>query len=294
MRFTRKYQSQENKGRKIAVKSFIFFVSLLLLQPFPISGQAGKRLAMRYHRQHTQVWCWAASIAMVVEYLKGGRIEDCEVLSLYDRRFGGPGRCCEGDPRCQRGSMPGEIGPILGNIFDVHGRILDRGLTWSEIVSNIDDDKPIIAWVWNSPTSAHVVVIVGYRQPRVILIFDPLTGPKEVSFDGFAANWGPGHNWNISWIFSSGRSGRTSETPIPRPGPARRQVECQHRIACGHRVACGHRQECVHRIQCQHPIWTPYGLRPAHPYDTVHPYDVMHPYDTLHPYDTEHPFDYVN
>jgi hypothetical protein len=74
------------------------------------------------------------------------------------------------------------------------------------VVSNINDDKPVIAWIWNSPTSAHVVVIVGYRDPRTMLVFDPLRGPVEVAYDSFAANWGPQHNWNITWVFSSNRA----------------------------------------------------------------------------------------
>jgi hypothetical protein len=253
-------------------------------------GQS-KVLDIKFHRQNTQVWCWAASIAMVVEYLKGTPIEDCEVLSLYDRQFNGPGMCCQGDRRCQRGSMPGEIAPILGNIFDVHGRVVERGLSWNEVVSNINDDKPVIAWVWNSPTSAHVVVIVGYAQPNTLVVFDPMAGRLNLPFDRWATNWGPSHNWNISWIFTTDKAGGGGGGST---GRVERRIECQHQVACVHTMACGHRMPCAHRIQCQHPIYGPYGVVPAHPFDTIHPFDTAHPFDTQHPFDRPHQFDVVS
>lgn len=271
------------------------FLQLAPLTPGAAMGRGEKLLNLRYHRQHTQVWCWAASIAMVVEYIKGERIEDCEVLSLYDRQFGGPGRCCQGDTRCVRGSMPGEIGPILGNIFGVRGQVLNRGLSWQEVVANIDNDRPIIAWVWNSPTSAHVVVIVGYRDPGIIMIFDPLTGPKELPHNAFATNWGPSHNWNISWVFSSG----PNRTPGGGRGggPQWRTVidPCTHRAhpagdvgPCGHGVLhpAGDVYPCGH--VCYDTYGRPYPCHPAgdlfpcsHP---VHPAGDVYPCGhLLHP-----------
>jgi hypothetical protein len=280
-----------NADRHLFSALLLSFVLMLASAPLDSTFGQGKVLDLKFHRQNTQVWCWAASIAMVVEYLKGTPIEDCEVLSLYDRQFNGPGMCCQGDRRCQRGSMPGEIAPILGNIFDVHGRVLERGLSWNEVVANIDDDKPIIAWVWNSPTSAHVVVIVGYARPNTLVVFDPMAGRLNLPFDRGATNWGPQHNWNISWIFTTnkvGGDGGGGSTPR-----VERRIECQHRVACAHTMPCGHRMACPHRIPCQHPIYGPYGVVPAHPFDTLHPFDTAHQFDTQHQFDTLHPFDVV-
>lgn len=273
------------KLNRIAVGLIVGLIGIATLTPsLPVAeAQEGRTLSVRFHSQHTMVWCWAASIAMVVEYLDGKRIEDCEVLSLYDRSLGGPGRCCAADPRCMRGSRPNEIGPILGNIFGVHGVELPRSLTWREIVDNIDAGKPIIAWVWNSPQSAHVIVISGYASnPRTLTVLDPLRGSLMVPFDGFAANWGPSHNWNISWIFDRGVATNSTSTTQPRqPSKVRRTTACTHAAhPAGHVMPCTHgTQHVADAYACQHPCPGPFGPVPCHPYG--HPGPCVHP---AHPY----------
>lgn len=239
---------------------------------------AGNTLNVRFHRQNTMVWCWAASIAMVAEYMTGRSIEDCEVLSRYDAALGGRGACCQGDPRCVRGSRPDEIGPILSNIFGLRGSVLQRSLAWSEIVANIDSGRPVIAWVWNSMSSAHVVVISGYDDYGNVIVLDPLRGPLTVPYRGFATNWGPSHNWNISWVFTSSGGGGSAS------GDDCRTVmrACTHQAHPeGHWNACVHPMHQADPYPCSHVCGYDYYGRPmpCHPYGDPGP--CMHP---VHPY----------
>jgi hypothetical protein len=248
---------------------FVFSICIALFT----NSLSARTLPVRLHRQHTLVWCWAASIAMVVEYLTGNPIEDCEVLSRYDAALGGPGTCCVGDNRCMRGGMPGEIAPIIRNLYGVQVSALERALSWSEIVGEIDNSRPVIAWVWNSPTSAHVVVIVGYEDSGQLIVDDPLRGQLALPYSGFATNWGPSHLWNLSWRFQGTGSGPSTEqwTTIVEP--------CTHPAhPAGDRMACVHgTMHAYDTTACMHVCYMYGRAVPCHPYDTwpcVHP---VHP-----------------
>jgi hypothetical protein len=163
-------------------------MSLVLCAPHVFAQQ--KTLPLRLHNQHTIMWCWAASAAATIEYAKGARIEDCEVLSAYDRRRGGLGLCCQ-DPRpCLRGGVPGEIEAILGSIFDVHGRTEPSAPSLRALAKHIDGGGPVIAWLWNSSTSAHVVAITGYDLNRGrVYVLDPMRqAPLWVGFGWLKKN----------------------------------------------------------------------------------------------------------
>lgn len=161
-------------------------------------------LDIRPHRQNTLVWCWGASAAMVVEYMTGQKIEDCEVLSDYDRQLGGIGNCCGGNSSCLRGAIPGEIENILGQIYDIDSLPQPNPITYDEIVNQIDNGKPIIIWLWRSPVSAHVVVIAGYSNPNTVVIIDPMSGRRNVPYSVLLANWQTGM-WRDTITITSDR-----------------------------------------------------------------------------------------
>jgi hypothetical protein len=195
----------------LLVGAVLLFFSIVPATSF---GQSSERvLPIRPHLQHTLVWCWGASAAMVIEYMTGNRIEDCEVLSAYDRRLGGPGLCCQGDSHCLRGAMPGEIERIFGQVFNIHGRSQPMPATFSEIVDSIDNGKPIVIWLWRTSTSAHVVVIAGYRMPSTVVVLDPMSGRNDVDYQTLRTNWLTGV-WRDT-IFVSGVDGGTIVPPPP-------------------------------------------------------------------------------
>jgi len=143
---------------------------------------------MRLHYQHTPDWCWAACIAMVVEYVNRTRLEDCEVLSLYDRSLGGPGACCEGDRSCVRTGWPGETGRVLQKVFGIAANELDTPLSFDEVKADIDKGQPMIAYMWKTPTNAHAVVISGYRAPDTLMVLDPTNGAHTFPYSVLRSN----------------------------------------------------------------------------------------------------------
>ena len=161
-------------------------------------GQAdAKELEIRFHRQHTVVWCWAATIAMVVEYATDQSIEDCQVLSMYDESLGGPGECCQ-DLHCVRTGSTQEMADILGNVFDIHGGYLPSPISFSQVRNHIDNDRPLIAGLRGGP-GAHVVVISGYRSPFTVIVLDPLSGRHEVDWGALIVNAQFGH-WTETFV----------------------------------------------------------------------------------------------
>lgn len=170
----------------------------------PAVAQDAKTLGVPHKEQNTLVWCWGASIAMVAEYYTGAPTKDCEALSLYDRSGGGAGLCCISPRLCHRGAYPQEIEFILKRVYRIPTTTQGK-LSWTTVRAQIDRGHPVIAWFWNGPMSAHVVVIVGYdERGRTLVIHDPLyADPVHVSYDQFASDYGPVHNWSTSWTFEN-------------------------------------------------------------------------------------------
>jgi Papain-like cysteine protease AvrRpt2 len=205
--------------------------ALLLATALPSVARAAdtKTLDIGLRRQHTPVWCWGATIAMAVEYLKNFDVQDCEVLAEYDMRFGGRGLCCLNALECLRTGGLGEMGGILGSIFAIHGRSAGP-LAFSDVVEQIDDGRPLIAGL-RKPGGGHVVVIAGYRKPDQVLVLDPIHGKVWAAYGTLVANWQYGI-WTDSLVFSTDRGDGECKRVlqgIPTPlGPVTRpRVVCR-------------------------------------------------------------------
>jgi hypothetical protein len=293
------YSGQARK--RLFKLSFLFSLVLVLMSnmapavPTGATPVARKVLDVKFHRQNTVVWCWAATIAMVVGYLKDESLEDCEVLSKYDRALGGRGLCCQGASECVRTGQPEEMGGILGRLFAIHGRYVPRALSFSDVVRLIDDDKPIIAGL-QKPSSGHVVVIAGYdTSDRTVKVMDPMHGIHWVPYSRLVASWEMGV-WSLSFEFTTDREGRDDGSGEERM-TTQPQYRPQYRTtieACDHPAhprgdvsACSHGP--AHPggdiAACQHPCYDYYGRAfPCHPngdlYACAHP---MHPNGDLYP-----------
>lgn len=173
-------------------------VQVRVAQAAPVSERV---LPIRFHPQHTQVWCWAATIAMVAEYLKAFPLEDCVVLSEYDARLGGLGVCCAQPGFCNRTGQVQEMGAIIGNIFGLQGQHFSRPLSYADIVSQINNQHPMIAAL-TTGYSGHVVVLAGYRAPNTVVVLDPLYGQYDVAYDVLLANWTYGR-WTETFTFTT-------------------------------------------------------------------------------------------
>jgi hypothetical protein len=209
---------------------YFAIVSTLLVTSLPViaEAQASKDLEIGLRHQHSQVWCWAATIAMVVEYLKSFNVEDCEVLAEYDMRLGGRGLCCLGANECARTGGLAEMGSLFSNVFGIHGQIKGP-LPFGDIVEEIDHDRPLIA-VLQRPGGGHVVVLAGYREAGSVLVLDPIYGRSWASYGSLKANWQYGI-WTNTFVFSTDRGeggcNRIHESISTPFGPiARPRIQC--------------------------------------------------------------------
>ena len=216
-------------------------VAALLVMALLGSVAQARELQIRFHRQHTQVWCWAATIAMVLEYVKGTSLEDCQVLSVYDRSLNGPGICCQQPFRCNRTGSTAEMGHIMQNLFGMQGVYLRRALTMAEIKTQIDNRRPIIAG-FHHARGGHVVVVSGYGPGDKIIVLDPLFGKYQVPYQTILRNGRTGV-WAETFVIQPGKTyrrpistarrgpsvGQRCCTPYgvcPMPWPARLGVNC--------------------------------------------------------------------
>jgi hypothetical protein len=188
-------------------------------EPRPIASSghhAEHRLSVKHHAQSMPVWCWAASVAMVAEYLKKKPVRDCDVAERLDRDNGGPGVCCDHDGflvdmRCLRGRKATDIMDVM-QALGLHPVQLNRPLTWQELRDSIDNGFPVIV-AMDEGGSHHAEVIVGYRAPDTVLIEDPWevhqARPFEKSFNYLAGPqtaedlWRSDHPWKLSWVFTA-------------------------------------------------------------------------------------------
>lgn len=162
-------------------------------------------LPVNHHPQSTNVWCWAASIAMVSEFLSKRPVSDCDVASKLDYANGGDGRCCdeEGvfrDGRCLYGRRTAEMTQVMNRYFGLTGTDFNRPLKFDELKASIDAGYPVIARLTFGRRMGHAIVLVGYESPNTVIIDDPAdhegTGLFAVNYHYLARYY-----WWGSWYF---------------------------------------------------------------------------------------------
>lgn len=183
-------------------------LGLLAVSSFSGSGAAQQQLVelpVAFHMQNTPVWCWAATISMVVDHTQRFRMEDCQALAEYDMRLGGRGLCCTpAFATCTRTGGIGEMAVILGEIFGIQGRYFDRPPAYPEIVAQINAGKPMIAALV-SRLGGHVVVVSGYGPGGNVVILDPAAGRAVVPYPVLLASWQHGI-WAGTFVIDSARA----------------------------------------------------------------------------------------
>jgi len=185
-------------------KNFLLTTILLVFLIFPYEANS-RELNINHHRQNTIVWCWAATIAMVVEYIYDINVEDCEVLSKYDISLGGKGACCFGDRQCVRTGQLHEMGHILGTLYGIRGRYIPYPPTYNQIKNSIDLNYPLIATLQQRNGSGHVVVISGYTNNNNVIVLDPMSNGKQiVNYNTLISNFSYGR-WTGSFLIQGNR-----------------------------------------------------------------------------------------
>lgn len=135
---------------------------------------SGPVLPVQPMPQSTQVWCWAAVTAMVVNY-NGGSISDCQVVS---DTLNLP--CCGGGlPQCFTAGTLQAMQQEMMRFRGLRSYLANRPLTLPEIQGEIDNGRPVVI-AYNGSFVGHVVVLYGYDAGGNLYIHDPFWGPAFV------------------------------------------------------------------------------------------------------------------
>ncbi len=130
----------------------------------PSPADADKVLDVPLRRQETRMWCWAASLQMILG-LWGQQVSQCEQVDARLNRTD----CC-GPPAsqvCVRGGWPN---------FAPYGYLSDQRnapLSWKQLKRELDSGRPVaFSWAWKKG-GGHMMVAVGYKEPNWVYVNDP-------------------------------------------------------------------------------------------------------------------------
>lgn len=153
------------------VKKRVFFIimSLVLTLAITTSAMAAGSvcLTLNFQRQQSDVWCWAAVSQSIIDKVAGRWVEQSDInyniFQTYEPH--------EGSPEATTQAL---WAYGVGNTF------YDGPRDFSDIVSNIDNQKPMKAGVaWQQIVGGHALLIYGYynneegSDPQVYYL-DPL------------------------------------------------------------------------------------------------------------------------
>jgi hypothetical protein len=129
-------------------------------------------LNVRLVGQETELWCWAASTEMIVEFLDPAQdVKQCDEASNQDP----PKLCCGAtmEDGCINGGWP-DFGRYKFNAT----RTSSQALPWDTICEQIARKKAPIAFSWKwTGGGGHMMVIVGYSlvgDQKYLTVYDPL------------------------------------------------------------------------------------------------------------------------
>jgi hypothetical protein len=187
-------------------KWYLSAVTVFLLSSLANATEEGRELPITYHRQHTKVWCWAASIAMVVDYFQNHPVSDCVVLTEFSLRRGKEISCCANPSACTKAGKLEDMTEMMSRTYGIHGDMIDRSLSYNEIVREIDADRPIIAAIDKKDEGGHIVVISGYVFPNRVVVLDPERGRLVRVLEELIRSTDVYEGWAHTFLFSSRRS----------------------------------------------------------------------------------------
>jgi hypothetical protein len=178
--------------------------------------------------QQTEVWCWAATVEMVLRHygvpnVNEGDDYQCGIVAVYALIRYGAGHPCTED--CRACLEPINGMPEVERLVEQYGRIardaglsspvlqatsIPRRLTLAELMTDIAADRPVIAAVSTNGGSFpdandHVVVITGYDttiEGTTVRVNDPYP------YDRFAS---PSQN---PYVLAGGRALQSGQYEI--------------------------------------------------------------------------------
>jgi Papain-like cysteine protease AvrRpt2 len=169
--------------------------ALASITTFTAPALAGneKILSVPLYSQQTNMWCWAASGEMVMKYVSPTiKVTQCDEAAVNFKKTS----CC---------NNPTPVECIEGGwqIFNHYGfdftQVNSKALSWNELKSSIDSNKPVMyAWAWHGG-GGHMMVATGwatFNNQNFVHINNPWPpgqGDQElISY----AEWVGGSNYN--------------------------------------------------------------------------------------------------
>lgn len=115
-------------------------------------------------KQETKMWCWAACVEMIMEYM-GESITQCEQANQRMNRAD----CCD-EPAptvCVRGGWPQLFR------YGVSNDSVDAALSWENLKAQLDNNQPVLfSWRWKLG-GGHMMLAVGYAEPHWVFVNNP-------------------------------------------------------------------------------------------------------------------------
>lgn len=168
----------------------------------PVCNQESAFNNVRYHAQHTDIWCWAAVASSITDYFTGAYGEDCDFLTQYFYINGNWTNCCSFPQTCYRTGMGmGEISMALYQVAGLYSHIMQGPLTECQLRQELASGRPII--IGMTKTMGHVAIITGYDSTGYT-VQDPYSGEfPSIPYVNLLSNPTLG-NWT-STLFAIGR-----------------------------------------------------------------------------------------
>lgn len=147
------------KRQKLGTKALGCFILLCLPSNHCLSEQSlgslegSGSLNVQLRPQETDMWCWAASGEMIMEFL-GTHVSQCEQAS---KEFNCPDCCVQDVPEaCVNGGFPQ---------FDSYGfkchSTVDSPLSWENVQDQISNKRTPFAFSWHKDGGGHMMVVTG-------------------------------------------------------------------------------------------------------------------------------------
>ena len=159
----------------------------------PPAESGRKVLSVPFFPQQTEVWCWAATSGMVLEYFGSPWLE-CEIASYWLSGGYDTTSCCFQPDLCLQPAPFEAIQWILYGLGGIDSLQTFSALSFSDLRYEIDQGHPMVLFYAGS-FIGHFVVLYGYDAiTQTVFVHDPVFGSFEVPY-GSAFHYGGQLTW---------------------------------------------------------------------------------------------------
>ena len=173
------------------------------VHPLESGTGSGKALRIEVPTQDQDNWCWCAvTLGVRRFYAKSSIGEQCETA----RDVLGVATACQ-SPSALDSNVMHDLADALSHYGLLAGKALQRGLSFAEVVGQINAQRPIAAQtLFLKNGLGHVVVIRGYRNDGTterVLIDDPRFGEEDIPLKQFTERYQGSGEWVLTCLTKS-------------------------------------------------------------------------------------------